>query len=75
MPARDEAEQMKMEGQALKANPLLIQKIIAERLSYKVQIIMVPTDGKFFFASDVLRAAPVAETQPDDPPRKPHGEP
>ncbi len=73
--AAAEAEQMRMEGQALKANPLLIQKIIAERLSDKVQIMMVPTDGKFFFASDVLRAAPVAETQPDDPPRRPNGQP
>ena len=73
--ATAEAEQMRMEGQALKANPLLIQKIIADRLSDKVQIMMVPTDGKFFFASDVLRAAPVAETQPDDPQRKPHGQP
>ncbi len=41
----------------LKDNPLLIQKIIAERLSDKVQIMMVPNDGKFFFANDVLRGA------------------
>ena len=40
---------------ALKGNPLLIQKIIAERLSDKVQVMMVPTDGKFFFANDVLK--------------------
>ena len=32
----------------------------AERLSDKVQIMMVPADGKFFFANDVLRAAPTA---------------
>jgi hypothetical protein len=36
---------------------LLIQKIIAERLSDKVQIMMVPIDGKGFFANDVLKAA------------------
>lgn len=36
---------------------LLIQKIIAERLSDKVQIMMVPMDGKGFFANDVLKAA------------------
>jgi hypothetical protein len=36
---------------------MLIQKIIAERLSDKLQIIMVPTDGRNFFASDVLRSA------------------
>ena len=53
-----DAERMKSEAQVLKDNPLLIQKIIAERLSDKVQIMMVPTDGKFFFANDVLRANP-----------------
>ena len=31
--------------------------IIAERLSDTVQIMMVPIDGKGFFANDVLRAA------------------
>jgi hypothetical protein len=36
---------------------MLIQKIIAERLSDKLQIIMVPTDGRNFFAADVLRSA------------------
>jgi regulator of protease activity HflC (stomatin/prohibitin superfamily) len=65
-----EAEQMRLEGVALKANPLLIQKIIAERLSDKVQIMMVPTDGKFFFTNDVLRSAQ-AEAG-DDPPAKPN---
>jgi regulator of protease activity HflC (stomatin/prohibitin superfamily) len=55
-----EAERLKSEAEVLQHNPLLIQKIIAERLSDKVQIMMVPTDGKFFFANDVLRAAPLA---------------
>src|SRR6267378_1625330 len=41
----------------LKQNPMLIQKIIAERLSDKLQIMMVPIDGKNFFANDVLRSA------------------
>jgi regulator of protease activity HflC (stomatin/prohibitin superfamily) len=50
-----EAERMRSEAQVLKDNPLLIQKIIAERLSDKVQIMMVPMDGKFFFTNDVLR--------------------
>lgn len=49
------AEQMKDEAAVLKDNPLLIQKIIAEKLSDKVQIMMVPNDGKFFFANDVLK--------------------
>jgi regulator of protease activity HflC (stomatin/prohibitin superfamily) len=50
-----DAVRLKSEASVLKDNPLLIQKIIAERLSDKVQIMMVPTDGKFFFANDVLR--------------------
>ncbi len=50
-----DAERMKAEAQVLKDNPLLIQKIIAEKLSDKVQIMMVPMDGKFFFANDVLK--------------------
>jgi hypothetical protein len=36
---------------------MLIQKIIAERLSDKLQIMMVPMDGRNFFASDVMRSA------------------
>ena len=45
---------MKSEAAMLKQNPLLINKIIAERLSDKLQIMMVPSDGKFFF-NDVLK--------------------
>ena len=41
----------------LKQSPLLINKIIAERLSDKIQVMMVPSDGKFFFANDVMRAS------------------
>jgi hypothetical protein len=51
---------MKLESDVIRNNPLLIQKIIAEKLSDKVQIMMVPNDGKFFFANDVLKAAPAA---------------
>jgi hypothetical protein len=47
---------MKGEAAVLKQNPLLINKIVAERLSDKLQIMMVPADGKFFFANDVLRS-------------------
>jgi regulator of protease activity HflC (stomatin/prohibitin superfamily) len=50
-----DAERMKNEGIVLKQNPLLINKIIAERLSDKLQIMMVPADGKFFFTNDVMR--------------------
>ena len=56
-----DAERMKMEAGVLKENPLLIQKIIAEKLSDKVQIMMVPNDGKFFFANDVLKGAKMTE--------------
>jgi len=56
--ASADAERMQSEAQVLKNNPLLIQKIIAERLSDKVQIMMVPMDGKFFFANDVLKTTP-----------------
>jgi regulator of protease activity HflC (stomatin/prohibitin superfamily) len=53
--ASADAERMKLEASVLKENPLLIQKIIAEKLSDKVQIMMVLNDGKFFFANDVLK--------------------
>ena len=45
---------MQSEATILKQNPLLINKIVAERLSDKLQIMMVPADGKFFM-NDVLR--------------------
>ncbi|MCL4523055.1 MAG: SPFH domain-containing protein [Acidobacteria bacterium] len=76
--ATADAERMKLEALVLKQNPMLIQKIIAERLSDKLQMIMVPSDGKYFFANDVLRSAFSGNsvTQPDDPedpPRRPNG--
>lgn len=50
------ADQERMTGEAklLNQSPLLINKIIAERLSDKIQMVMVPSDGKFFFANDVF---------------------
>jgi regulator of protease activity HflC (stomatin/prohibitin superfamily) len=57
--AAADAERMKSEAQVLNASPLLIQKIVAERLSDKVQIMMVPMDGKFFFTNDVLKTTPI----------------
>jgi regulator of protease activity HflC (stomatin/prohibitin superfamily) len=60
--AAADAERMKLEASVLKENPLLIQKIIAEKLSDKVQIMMVPNDGKFFFANDVLKGMTTAPT-------------
>jgi regulator of protease activity HflC (stomatin/prohibitin superfamily) len=67
--AAADAERMKFEAAVLKQNPMLIQKIIAERLSDKLQIMMVPIDGKNFFANDVLRSAfsiPSASASADD---------
>jgi regulator of protease activity HflC (stomatin/prohibitin superfamily) len=52
-----ENERLKLESDVLRANPLLIQKIVAERLSDKMQIMMVPMDGRNFFANEVFRAA------------------
>jgi len=40
--AAADSERMKYEAAVLKQNPMLIQKIIAERLSDKLQIMMVP---------------------------------
>jgi regulator of protease activity HflC (stomatin/prohibitin superfamily) len=58
--AAADAVRMKGEGEILKQNPLLINKIVAERLSDKLQIMMVPADGKFFFANDVLHSMNMA---------------
>jgi regulator of protease activity HflC (stomatin/prohibitin superfamily) len=55
--ASADAERLGQESAILQKNPLLIQKIVAERLSDKMQIMMVPMDGKDFFATDVFRAA------------------
>ncbi|MGH9864117.1 MAG: SPFH domain-containing protein, partial [Candidatus Acidiferrales bacterium] len=49
-----EAERLRLEATALRGNPLLIQKIVAEKLSDKVRIMMVPMDGKFFFTNGVF---------------------
>ncbi len=62
--AAADAERLQSEAAILKQNPLLINKIVAERLSDKLQIMMVPADGKFFM-NDVLRSmnmgAPAAQ--------------
>ena len=50
------AERMTSEAELLNKSPLLINKIIAERLSDKIQVLMVPSDGKFFFANDVFKS-------------------
>ena len=52
-----DAVRMTREAELLNKSPLLINKIVAERLSDKIQVVMVPSDGKFFFASDVFKSA------------------
>jgi uncharacterized membrane protein YqiK len=63
-----ENERLKLESEVLRENPLLIQKIVAERLSDKMQIMMVPMDGRNFFANEIFRAAmPSLEAQAPAP--------
>jgi regulator of protease activity HflC (stomatin/prohibitin superfamily) len=51
-----DAEKLQLEAAALKTNPMLVQLTVAQRLSDRVQIMMVPNDGKFFFTNDVLKS-------------------
>jgi regulator of protease activity HflC (stomatin/prohibitin superfamily) len=62
------AERMASEADLLNKSPLLINKIVAEKLSDKIQVVMVPSDGKFFFASDVFKgttANPIVKQEMD----------
>jgi len=66
--AAADAERMTGEAALLNKSPLLINKIIAERLSDKIQVVMVPSDGKFFFANDVFKSmatSPVTKQEMD----------
>ena len=54
-----DAEKLQLEAAALKTNPMLVQLTVAQRLSDRVQSMMVPNDGKFFFTNDVLKSAQV----------------
>ena len=67
------AERMTSEAELLNKSPLLINKIIAERLSDKIQVVMVPSDGKFFFANDVFKSPSqqmLKQEEGDDPPAR-----
>jgi regulator of protease activity HflC (stomatin/prohibitin superfamily) len=64
-----DAARMTSEAELLNKSPLLINKIVAERLSDKIQVVMVPSDGKFFFASDVFKSAatnPIVKQEMDN---------
>ncbi len=66
--AKANAERMTSEAELLNKSPLLINKIIAERLSDKIQVVMVPSDGKFFFANDVFKSmaqSPIVKQEMD----------
>jgi regulator of protease activity HflC (stomatin/prohibitin superfamily) len=65
-----DADRLKSEAAVLKQNPLLINKIIAEKLSDKVQIMMVPSDGKFFLTNDLLHGAQAQAVVSEDPPER-----
>lgn len=64
--AAAEAVKMSDEASLLNKSPLLIDKIVAEKLSDKIQLVMVPSNGKYFFADDVFKGFAVsgAATQP-----------
>jgi regulator of protease activity HflC (stomatin/prohibitin superfamily) len=66
--AAADAVKMASEATLLNKSPLLIDKIVAEKLSDKIQLVMVPSDGKFFFADDVFKgisANPAVRQQMD----------
>ena len=65
-----DAERERSEAEVLRQSPLLINKIIAERLSDKIQVMMVPSDGRFFFANDVMKgfsASPAVQQEMQEP--------
>ena len=66
--SKADAQKLRLEAGVLKENPLVLQKIIADKLSDKVQIMMVPSDGKYFFANDLLRGALTTPSVPTPPP-------
>ena len=63
--ASADSERMKSEADVLKGNPLLINKIVAERLSDKLQIMMVPSDAKIFF-NDVMKGSITPQVMDSD---------
>jgi len=65
-----DADRLKSEASVLKQNPLLINKIIAEKLSDKVQIMMVPFDGKFFLTNELMHGATAQPAEPDPAPER-----
>jgi len=75
--SRAQSDELLLEAAALKANPLLVQYTVAQKLSDKVQIMLVPSDGKFFFTNDVLRSAMASDASAGsaDPPESANAKP
>jgi hypothetical protein len=61
------AEQMAREGSVVTAHPLLIKKILAEKLSDKVQVIIAPPDTRGDVITAVLAGGPANEPLPTLP--------
>ncbi|HEV8609876.1 MAG TPA: SPFH domain-containing protein [Thermoanaerobaculia bacterium] len=57
-------ENLEREAELVSANPLLIPKTFADRLSDKVQVILTPTVGGEAFTDEVVRRAVRGEGQP-----------
>ena len=53
--AAADAERMRSEAEVLRETPLLINKIVAEKLSDKIQVMMVPLTASTSLPSDVFR--------------------
>jgi regulator of protease activity HflC (stomatin/prohibitin superfamily) len=66
--SKADAQKLRLEAGVLKENPLVLEKIIADKLSDRVPIMMVPSDGKYFFANDLLRGALSPPSVPTPPP-------
>jgi regulator of protease activity HflC (stomatin/prohibitin superfamily) len=64
--SKADTDRLRLEAGVLRDSPIMLQKIIADKLSDKVQIMMVPSDGKFFFANDVLRGTPTVTPLPPE---------
>jgi regulator of protease activity HflC (stomatin/prohibitin superfamily) len=59
-------ENMEREAELVSANPLLIPKTFADRLSENVQVILTPTVGGEAFTDEVVRRAVRGEAGPSD---------
>ena len=62
---RISSEQMARDGALLSRHPLLIQKIVADKLSDKISVVIAPpsTDGRFF-AANLIGGVPNGAAQP-----------